>query len=192
MNDLQAYISERNERRSHYVLPNEHQLPSTTNPCMAEDGYSWIHAYGSAQQRVSPYTGKWLIRLGCAPARYCWEQVRRATEADELGIGSKVSTDWHRKNDPAGPWNDHAICIHTADFKDRDNALRVANTLRRIDAVRKSTLHYKADVMTRAGRYKGNLPGDITIFSCKPPDYDTLIVEDANLAEALRLAEDHA
>lgn len=173
------------ELRSNFTEWNEAFLPSTTKPCVAPDGYSWVHAYAPSRSGVDPLiVGKWLIRLQCRFVDYCWERVRIATEDGTLGIAAKVSTDWHNHNDPAGAWgNVHVICIYTTDWHDQDDVLRVAGRLREIDAVRKSVLMYKADIETYAGMYAGNAAGDVAIYEAKAP-YDQLIVRSEPLATA--------
>ena len=47
-----------------------------------------------------------------------------------------------------------------------DDVLRVARRLHEIGAVKKMKLTYKPDVFTYDGRYEGNAPGDIAIYTC--------------------------
>ena len=179
------------EMRSNFVEPSSSFLPSDTAPCTAPVGYSWVHALSPTDGEADPWlVGKWLIRLQCRFVDYCWGQVRRATEAGTLGIGAKVSTDWHNEHDPAGTWGaTHAICIYTRDWHDRKDVLRVARRLRDTDAVRRSVLLYKPDIETYAGLYAGNQAGMISIYEAKPP-YDELIVRAEALAQAERLLGD--
>jgi hypothetical protein len=171
------------EGRSHFMPPTAEALvPSTADPCRAPSGIHWIHAFAPGDlTEIDPMlAGKWLIRVGCKPVRYCWEVVRDATEAGTLGISAKVSTDWHRSHDEAGikaegqgGWRDHAICIYTADWRDRAEVARVGSRLAEIDAVRKQTLRYKPDAFTYEGIWQGKAPGDVAIYSMSPP-YEAL------------------
>ncbi len=181
--------SARDEVRSHFVPPSEGQLPATVSPCKAPDGHFWVRAYAPNPVAPAPppiqRTGKWLIHVTCDHVGYCWDRVRIATEAGQLGIAAKVSTDWHMRHDPAGPWNDHVICVYTSDFEDRIEAARVARALRVADAVRKQVLRYKPDLMTFRGEYAGNAPGEIAIYSSHPPTYEVLKIHESNLARVL-------
>ncbi len=167
------------EIRSNFVEPDPRQLPSTTPPCKAPDGYHWLHAF-SPDHRVDPLlVGKWLIWVTCSQVGYCWSQVQHATEEGSLSVSAKASTDWGNEHDPVGPWNRHVICVFTRDWHDQIDVLRVAKRLREIDAVRRQTLNYKPDVMTLEGLYSGNAPGETTVYSSKPP-YERLNVSDEN------------
>lgn len=175
----------RDDPRSDFDWPAEDDLPSATNPCNAPNGYNWIRAFApKSPAKREPQigeTGKWLVRVNCRQVAYCWGRVREATEAGRLGVAAKVATDWHMKNDPAGPWNYHVICVYTSNFANQGDAVRVAKALRAADAVRSQIIYYKPDLTTLFGRYSGNAPGDIAIYSCHPPNYDRVVVNEANL-----------
>ncbi len=163
------------EIRSHFVPPDASQLPSDSPPCTAPGGHSWVHAYaGPTPLLDTRHIGKWLIRVNCRYAEYCWGCVCRGTESSTLGIAAKVSTDWGRLHDPSGPWKQHVICVYTRDWRDEEDVRRVAGALRRVDAIRKQTLYYKPDVMTYSGIYSGSSAGEVAIYSCSPP-YDELV-----------------
>ncbi len=171
------------ELRSHLVLPEAKLLPSSTPPCQAPDGYHWVHAY--PPQHIAPNrfrVGKWLIRVTCQQVDYCWGVVRQATQEGSLGIGAKVSTDWGNSNDPAEPggWNGHVICVYTSNLEDKQDVLRVARRLQEIDAIRTQQISYKPDVLTYAGYYAHNAPGEVAIYLARPP-YDTLIEQEKAL-----------
>jgi hypothetical protein len=81
-----------------------------------------------------------------------------------------------REHDPADPWGNHVVCVYTRDWRDQDDVLRVARRLHEVwRAVKKMKLTYKPDVLTHDGRYEGNAPGDIAIYTCSAP-YDHLAV----------------
>jgi hypothetical protein len=173
--------------RSNYTRPHPAQLPPTTPPCSAPSGHYWIYAFSRDIEFDELLVGKWLIRVQCGQqVDYCWQQVRRATQDGALGVASKVSTDWGNQNDPARHWKGHVICVFTCDWHDQGDVVRVGRALRKADAVRKQTLYYKPDVMTRSGLYSGNAPGEIWIYSMRPP-YEELIISDENrlMAEEL-------
>jgi hypothetical protein len=178
------------ELRSHFVVAREAAVPSDTEPCAAPEGVRWVWARSRRRSadRDPLAVGKWLIRVTCRQASYCWGRVRAATEEGTLGIGAKVSTDWGKARDPAGHgrggspgWPDHVICIYTADWRDRDEVARVGRRLGEIDAARKQGLMYKPDAFTYAGMYSRNAPGEIAIYSMPPP-YTELYEHAENLA----------
>jgi hypothetical protein len=122
--------------------------------------------------------------MDCPYVEKFWGLIRDATEAGTLGISAKISTDWGMHQDPAGSWRKHVVCVHTADWRRRDDVLRVARRLHAIGAVNKMTLLYKPDLFTRGGMYEGNSEGEVTIYKCSPP-YVGLTPD----AEQLALAE---
>ena len=167
------------EGRSHFVAPVLEPLaPSTTDPREAPAGTRWLHAYSSlASDRLeSELIGKWLIYVSCNSVRYCWTRVREATEGDALGIAAKVSTDWGKAHDVVGMiaegrpgWLDHVICVYTADWRDTGEVAHVGSRLAAVDAVRKQTLQYKPDAFTYHGTWSGRNPGDVAIYTMRPP-----------------------
>jgi hypothetical protein len=185
------------EGRSHFVSGNAEPLaPSTTDPCAAPPRTHWVHAFSPSERKSDPLlVGKWLIYISCQHVVYCWSRVRDATEGATLGVSAKISTDWGKAHDPAGMsaeglggWRDHVICVYTADWRDRDDVARVGSRLAEIDAVRTQSLRYKPDIFTYEGRWAGISPGEVAIYSMKPP-YDDLLENSAALA-ALRGNDD--
>jgi Basophilic leukemia-expressed protein Bles03 len=182
------------ESRSFFVAAGvEPAVPSTTSPCAAPKGVHWVHAASPNQaDDLDPLVvGKWLIYVSCAHVGYCWPRVREATEDGTLGISAKVSTDWGKAHDLVGMigagragWRDHVICVYTVDWRNREDVARVGSRLAEIDAVRTQTIHYKPDAFTYAGRYAGNAPGEVAVYSMKKP-YHALVEHPDELA-ALR------
>lgn len=175
------------EVRSYFALKTDADLlPSSTNPCAAPDGYYWVHAFGpgaSSENLDWRLIGKWLIRMTCPYVEDYWSRISHAVEAGTLGPSAKIATDWGREHDPAGPWRNHVVCVYTRDWRDEDDVLRAARRLHEIGAVKKMKLTYKPDVFTHDGRYEGNAPGDIAIYTCGAP-YDVLTVNHENRATA--------
>jgi len=159
------------EVRSYFVPPREDQLPSSESPCTAAAGYFWVHAYPRhpvADLDVKK-VGKWLVRMDCPYVEEYWGLIRDATEEGLLGISSKISTDWGMTQDSASSRRKHVVCVYTEDWTRQDDALRVAQRLREIGAVKKMTLMYKPDLFTRTGIYEGNAAGEVAIYKCRPP-----------------------
>ena len=174
--------------RSNYVTPRSDQLSSATAPCEAPEGHWWIHAFNPAYSAVdATRVGKWLIRVGCNYVQYCWQRVREATEAGDLGIGSKVSTDLGDRNDIVS-WAAHTVCVYTRDWRDCDDVLRFAKALKTNDAVRTRPIYYKPDTMTYEGIWELSSPGKVAIYTFKPP-YNQLVRNESALALASSLEE---
>jgi Domain of unknown function (DUF1917) len=175
------------EVRSSFAIKGDADvLPSSTNPCDAADGYYWVHAFGPARSSDDLndlLIGKWLIRMTCPYVEEYWSLIAHAVEAGALGPSAKIATDWGREHDPAGAWRNHVVCVYTRDWRDEDDVLRVARRLHEIGAVKRMKLTYKPDVFTYDGRYEGNAPGDIAIYTCSAP-YDRLTVNHENRATA--------
>ena len=176
----------RNNARSRLTATDERsELQSTTDPCSAPDGHYWVYAHSPVDGREQGQllVGKWLIRMDCPYVEHYWGLIRDATEDGTLGISAKISTDWGRLNDPAGPRRNHIVCVYTRDWRDEVDVLRVATRLRDVGAVKKMLLTYKPDIFTHAGRYEGDSPGEVAIYQCKAP-YEHLVVDVHNRAAA--------
>ena len=171
------------EARSYFVGATDGQLPASTNPCEAPPGHYWVHAYPDRSEQKAIRTGKWLLFLGCEYVAKSWGLIRSGVQDGTLGISAKISTEWSRANDPAGPWRKHVVCVYTYDWRDAPDVLRVAAGLHTIGVVNKMTLSYKPDIFTLSGQYSGNSAGELAIYRCKPP-YAELTVAQSNLDNA--------
>jgi len=106
----------------------------------------WIEAEGRATQ-VSRNPGKWLLFVNKSEVNKVWETIREETLEERLGSSSKVSTKrgWLNQGMP----QDYVICVHTPDYKDKDDVDRVRNRLRELGFTQK--LGYKTDRATEIG-----------------------------------------
>ncbi len=107
----------------------------------------WIQTYGKSTKK-SERPGKWLLFVNKTEVDDVWKKIRQETMEERLGSSSKVSTKrgWVHHGMP----KDYVICVHTPDYRDKEDVLRVRNRLREIGFTGK--IGYKTDEATAAGK----------------------------------------
>lgn len=130
------------------------RLPSQVN-----DDY-WISARNrEGKQSINP--GKWMIFVPKFKLDETWNIIKRATVTGQLGISSKTST--NRPNPNARSDDIKVICVHTYDYKDEADVMRVRQRLSELGFNQK--LNYKTDDATHAGRYSSNSSGPVSMYA---------------------------
>ena len=119
------------------------EIPS---PTQETNGF-WIQAYGKSTKNAER-PGKWLLFVNKREIDDTWKKIRQETVEERLGCSSKVSTKkgWMYHGMP----DDYVICVHTPDYKDKDDVFRVRDRLRELGFTGK--LGYKTDESTAKGK----------------------------------------
>ncbi|HKE00118.1 MAG TPA: putative phosphothreonine lyase domain-containing protein [Planctomycetota bacterium] len=97
----------------------------------------------------TPRSGKWLVFVPEARVDEMWATIKQATRDGELGSSAKVTT--ARPSSNARSAGTRVICVHTYDFEDEADVMRVRAALRELGV--RARIPYKADRDTFAGRY---------------------------------------
>ncbi|NYT05333.1 MAG: DUF1917 domain-containing protein [Methanomicrobiales archaeon] len=92
--------------------------------------------------------GKWLIFADRDHADALWKSVRDATAEGRLGISARVST---VKPNPDARDERIVIYVHTADWEDEDDVMRVRDVLRELGVEQR--IGYKRNIETYHGEY---------------------------------------
>lgn len=92
----------------------------------------------------TPHSGKWLIFCTCNRIDEIWTNVKQALHDGKLGVSVKVSVNKSKNQE-------HVICVYTYDYTDKQDVMRVRQSLRDIGVV--WPIGYKADEATRQGIY---------------------------------------
>ena len=90
---------------------------------------------------INKRSGKWLIFDHISVIDQIWEKVRNATTNNQLGYYAKVST--AKPNPNSNDLLTKVICVHTYDFNNQVDVLRVADRIRSLGIENK--LIYKLD-----------------------------------------------
>jgi hypothetical protein len=94
--------------------------------------------------------GKWLIFVDVRNIDEMWEKIKIATENGLLGNASKVAT--AKENPYTMNSNKRVICVYTYDYTDKEDVMRIRESLREIGI--KSKIPYKTDNATIEGKYQ--------------------------------------
>ncbi|HDQ07455.1 MAG TPA: DUF1917 domain-containing protein [Methanoculleus sp.] len=92
--------------------------------------------------------GKWLIFLERDEADEMWKKIRDATSEGRLGISAKVST---AKQNPESRDERMVIYVHTADWADEDDVMKIRESLRSMGVEQR--IGYKRNIETFQGEY---------------------------------------
>ncbi|MBN1195450.1 MAG: DUF1917 domain-containing protein [Methanomicrobiaceae archaeon] len=92
--------------------------------------------------------GKWLIFIDRDHADEIWRRIRDATADGRLGISAKVST---AKTNPESRDERVVIYVHTTDWEDEDDVMRVREVLRSLGIDQR--IGYKRNLETYHGEY---------------------------------------
>lgn len=92
--------------------------------------------------------GKWLIFIDRDHADEIWRRIRDATADGNLGISAKVST---AKTNPESRDERVVIYVHTTDWEDEDDVMRVREVLRSLGIDQR--IGYKRNIETYHGEY---------------------------------------
>ena len=92
--------------------------------------------------------GKWLIFLDRTEVDEMWKKIRDATCEGRLGISAKVST---AKQNPESRDERMVIYVHTADWEDEDDVMRIREVLRSLGVEQR--IGYKRNIETFQGEY---------------------------------------
>ena len=76
-----------------------------------------------------------------------WERIFRATIIGRLGVSAKIST-WEENEET------QVICVYNNNFTDKGEVRELESRLRAIGI--RCSMHYKPDVFTYLGVYRGN------------------------------------
>ncbi len=100
--------------------------------------------------RGTPRSGKWLFWVKEDDVDEVWARIREATERGRLGSQSKVAT--ARPNPLAVDPDKRVICVYTYDWKDKTDAMRIREELRKLGITQQ--IPYKTDEDTLKGKYR--------------------------------------
>lgn len=142
-----------------YQMPKQHHVIAATghdkvveNPALptAIPERGWIYVY-----RTSPgyplshplRSGKWLVFLSSSTIDRYWPRIRDAVIAGNMGNCAKVST----AGSAAPRDGRHVICVYTYDHEDKDDVMRIRQSLRECGILR--PISYKRDLDTALLRY---------------------------------------
>ncbi|KQC05399.1 MAG: hypothetical protein APR53_07610 [Methanoculleus sp. SDB] len=92
--------------------------------------------------------GKWLVFVDRDHADDLWRRIRDATAEGRLGISAKVST---AKPNPESRDERVVIYVHTADWEDENDVMRVREVLRSLGIDQR--IGYKRNIETYHGEY---------------------------------------
>ncbi|KAK2804453.1 hypothetical protein FQN51_002097 [Onygenales sp. PD_10] len=111
-------------------------------------------------------SGKWMFFPSVRQVDRVWAIVAEATAKGYLGIGAKVAPDagfGGDDDDDGGGGQERLICVHTADFADKEDIKRVLVGLKELRLVRvgmgERPVYYKSDAYTWLNIYRGNRYG---------------------------------
>ena len=149
------------------------------NPSGVVEEY-WLYAENKGKKFYEDYTkncGKWMIFANKGEELdLIWKQVKELTEKGLLVDSCKVST---TKENPNALTRDMGvICIYTYNSNDKEDLLRVANQLFKIDRV--SKLVYKEDKATGEGKYAIKGDKKISKYFVTRENYKAKLSEDLN------------
>ncbi len=134
---------------------NKFESELSESPSKVTDKY-WLYAKRQSDTYPLPTenSGKWLIFVPLTQIDTVWTQIKSATELGHLGSSSKVST--AKQNPNSTNSSDKVICVHTYDWTDKDDVMRIRQNLRQLGIL--SKIPYKSDNDTHAGKYvnRGN------------------------------------
>ncbi len=103
--------------------------------------------------------GKWLIFVDPADADEAWRRVRNETAAGRLGTSARVST---AKKNPDARDDRTVIYVHTPDWRDEADVMRVRERLRELGFTER--LGYKRNIETYQGEYS-EMGKKVTFYS---------------------------
>jgi Bles03-like protein len=128
----------------------------------------WLWARTGAP-KPEPFSGKWLVFVGCARAADTWRKVTLGLKKGGLGVAARVSTEekarlWPRKfkDEP-----EHVISVYTTDWRDVEDVLRAGKALAAIAGPEDRELYYKSDEQTLAGEYA--FSGPVALYRLRQP-----------------------
>ncbi|KAK2803216.1 hypothetical protein FQN50_007083 [Emmonsiellopsis sp. PD_5] len=110
-------------------------------------------------------SGKWMFFPSVRQVDRVWAIVAEATAKGDLGIGAKVAPDpgFGDGDVDDDDSQQRLICVHTADFADREDIRRVLVGLKELRLVRvgmgEGPVYYKSDAYTWLNVYRGNSYG---------------------------------
>ncbi len=119
-------------------------------PSKVTDKY-WLYAkqQSGIYPKATENSGKWLVFVPLAQIDTVWAQIKSATELGHLGSSSKVST--AKQNPNATNSSNKVICVHTYDWTDKDDVMKIRQKLRQLGI--SSKIPYKSDNDTYTGKY---------------------------------------
>lgn len=150
---LQSYKPEpyQTPKHNHVLATTMHhqavQIPvlPTTVP---ERGWIYVYRTSPGYPLSHPLrSGKWLVFLSSSTIDRYWLRIRDSVIAGNMGKCAKVSTAGSAT--PRG--GRYVICVYTYDYEDKDDAMRIRQSLRECGILR--PISYKRDLDTALLRY---------------------------------------
>lgn len=111
--------------------------------------FPWLYAYKVDSDINYEKTGKWMIFLPASKVNEVWDKIKSEILHGNIW-NSKVST-----TNMTPRQNTHAIMVHTKNYEDIDDVIKILNVLETTGIkAPESVIYYKTDAQTKAGVYK--------------------------------------